>query len=216
MPRIAAKTIKEHRENIETALVDAAEDILRNEPEGKLTASAIAKRAGIARNSIYRYVKSVDDLRGMVIKRYMPRWMKAVAEATADITDPREWLAAWIAANLRQAATSSHGWLRNIVVAADNAHNPEKPRTASIDNRSTFTKAGVDVDEVHEHANAHLRETWEELVSDNPDIYVALTMAQLGVGFRAVDDGAPVEEVIDTITQVILGMVDTATGNTSA
>lgn len=211
MPRISAKTIKEHRENIETALVDAAEDILRNEPEGKLTAAAIAKRAGIARNSIYRYVKSVDDLRGMVIKRYMPRWMEAVAKATANIDDPREWLAAWVAENLRQAATSSHGWLRNIVVAADNNHSKGHPRTASIDNRNTFTKAGVDVDEVHSHANANLRETWEALVPDNPDIYVSLTMAQLGVGFRAVDDGAPVDDIIDTITKVVMGMVDTAT-----
>ena len=211
MPRISAKTIKEHRENIETALVDAAEDILRNKPEENLTAAAIAQRAGIARNSLYRYVKSVDDLRGMVIKRYMPRWMGAVAAATADIDDPREWLAAWIAENLRQAATSSHGWLRNIVIAADNAHSKGQPRTANIDNRNTFTKAGVDVDEVHSYANANLRETWEELVPDNPDIYVALTMAQLGVGFRAVDDGAPVDDVIDTITKVVMGMVDIAT-----
>ena len=32
MPRITAKTVKEHRENVQTALVDVTEEILRNEP----------------------------------------------------------------------------------------------------------------------------------------------------------------------------------------
>jgi len=86
MPRIAAKTVKEHRENIETALVDAAEEILRNEPGTELTAAAIAKRAGIARNSIYRYVTSVNDLRRLVIERYMPGWMAAVAAVSTPIS----------------------------------------------------------------------------------------------------------------------------------
>lgn len=208
MPRISAKTIKEHRENIETALVDAAEEILRNNPEEPLTAAAIAKRAGIARNSIYRYVQSVDDLRGMVIKRYMPRWMGAVAAATEGVDDPREWLTAWIAANLEQAATSSHGWMRNIVVAADNAGGKGPVRQANMDNRASFTKAKVDVKQVHDHANNHLREVWEELAPSNPDIYVKLTMAQLGVGFREVDNGAPLDEVTETITKVILQMAD--------
>ena len=95
MPRITAKTVKEHRENVQTALVDVTEEILRNEPGTDLTAAAIAKRAGIARNSIYRYVTSVNDLRRLVIERYMPGWMSAVTAATEGIDDPREWLAAW-------------------------------------------------------------------------------------------------------------------------
>ena len=53
-----------------------------------LTAAAIAKRAGIARNSIYRYVTSVNDLRRLVIERYMPGWMAAVAAATAAVAAP--------------------------------------------------------------------------------------------------------------------------------
>ncbi|WQD13318.1 MAG: TetR/AcrR family transcriptional regulator [Lawsonella clevelandensis] len=160
MPRIAAKTVKEHRENIETALVDAAEEILRNEPGTELTAAAIAKRAGIARNSIYRYVTSVNDLRRLVIERYMPGWMAAVAAATADIDDPREWLSAWLTVNLEQAAASDHGWMRTIVVNAENPGGRTPNVTATIDNRNSFTRAGVDVDEVHARANSNLADVW--------------------------------------------------------
>lgn len=120
MPRITAKTVKEHRENVQTALVDVTEEILRNEPGTDLTAAAIAKRAGIARNSIYRYVTSVNDLRRLVIERYMPGWMSAVTAATEGIDDPREWLAAWVSVNLEQAVASDHGWMRNVVVSAEN------------------------------------------------------------------------------------------------
>ena len=63
MPKIAAPTVAEHREHIRVALIDAAEAILRaGEP---LTAGVVSGAAGIARNSIYRYVDSVDDLRGL-------------------------------------------------------------------------------------------------------------------------------------------------------
>ena len=42
MPRITAKTVKEHRENVQTALVDVTEEILRNEPGTDLTAAALS------------------------------------------------------------------------------------------------------------------------------------------------------------------------------
>ena len=92
MPKIAAPTVAEHRANIQTKLVDAAEEILRAGEPDRLTAATVANAAGIARNSIYRYVESVDDLRGMVLSRYMPDWLANVAAAVADIEDPAERL----------------------------------------------------------------------------------------------------------------------------
>lgn len=207
MPRIAAKTVKEHRENIETALVDAAEEILRNEPGTELTAAAIAKRAGIARNSIYRYVTSVNDLRRLVIERYMPGWMRAVAAATDGIEDPHEWLAAWLTVNLEQAAASDHGWMRNIVVSAENPGGKHANVTATIDNRNSFTRAGVDVNDVHARANSHLSEVWEQLAPGRAGIYTNLTMAQLGVGFRALEAGDSLENVTPIIVQSVLAMI---------
>lgn len=216
MPRIAAKTVKEHRENIETALVDAAEEILRNEPGTELTAAAIAKRAGIARNSIYRYVTSVNDLRRLVIERYMPGWMAAVAAATADIDDPREWLSAWLTVNLEQAAASDHGWMRTIVVNAENPGGRTPNVTATIDNRNSFTRAGVDVDEVHARANSNLADVWEKLAPGRSIIYTNLTMAQLGVGFRALEAGDTLAEVRPIIVQSVLAMIPSDNAGSSA
>ena len=79
MPKIAAATVAEHRENVLAALVDASERILRaGDP---LTAGVVSSAAGIARNSIYRYVESVDDLRVLVLERYLPGWERAVTTA---------------------------------------------------------------------------------------------------------------------------------------
>ena len=71
MPKIDAPTVAEHRARVQQRLVDAAESILRDSPSQPLTAAAVSAQAGIARNSIYRYVDSVDDLRVLVIRRYL-------------------------------------------------------------------------------------------------------------------------------------------------
>ncbi|GAB48210.1 TetR/AcrR family transcriptional regulator [Mobilicoccus pelagius] len=115
MPRIAAATVREHRENVRTALVDAAESIARSEGVEGLTAGAVTKAAGIARNSIYRYVDSVDDLRGLVLERHLPGWTSAVTEAVEDAgDDPAARILAWADANLVQAADTGHGWLMDL------------------------------------------------------------------------------------------------------
>ena len=50
MPKIAAATVAEHRENVLAALVDASERILRaGDP---LTAGVVSSAAGIARSQI--------------------------------------------------------------------------------------------------------------------------------------------------------------------
>lgn len=112
MPKISAPSVAEHREHIQTQLVDAAEELLRRgEP---LTASAVSQAAGIARNSIYRYVYSIDDLHGMVLARYLPAWDTAVRAALASYSDPGEQIVAWVRVNLEQAVGTGHGWLMDV------------------------------------------------------------------------------------------------------
>lgn len=112
MPRIAAATVREHRENVRAALIDAAETIVRTQGADALTAGAVTKAAGIARNSIYRYVDSVDDLRGLVLERHLPGWESAVSTALAVAdNDPADRIEAWCRANLEHAAATGHDWL---------------------------------------------------------------------------------------------------------
>ena len=108
MPKIAAATVAEHRENVLAALVDASERILRaGDP---LTAGVVSSAAGIARNSIYRYVESVDDLRVLVLERYLPGWERAVTTALAPLDDPGDRVVEWVRVIIRQAHLTGHGW----------------------------------------------------------------------------------------------------------
>ena len=74
MPKINADSVRAHRAQVLAALIDSAEFLLTQDSGTTLTAGAVAARAGIARNSIYRYVDSIDDLIEMVATRGFPRW----------------------------------------------------------------------------------------------------------------------------------------------
>ena len=84
MPKIDAPTVREHHEAVKARLIAAADRILRESGSGVLSAGAVAREAGIARSSIYRYVDSVDDLRLLTLAAYMPRWRNAVFDRVDD------------------------------------------------------------------------------------------------------------------------------------
>lgn len=188
MPKIDAPTVAEHRARIQSRLVDAAEEILRS-GSGQLTAGAVTAAAGIARNSIYRYVDSVDDLRTMVVDRHLPAWLEALEAALSVATSPGDRVVAWVAANLTQAAESGHGWLMEAA----------RHRTAD---------SPVDevVDRAHRGARDSLTDAWRELLATDgadPDservaVAVALTVGIVDAGFRQLDlarDPAVVQEL---------------------
>lgn len=102
MPKIDAPTVAEHRAMIRTRLIDAAEAILRESPSSHLTAGAVTSAVGIARNSIYRYVDSVEDLRSLVVDRYLPGWLTTVSAAMEIAGSPGEGVVAWVRSNLEQ------------------------------------------------------------------------------------------------------------------
>lgn len=177
MPKISAPTVKEHREAVQTKLVDAAEVILRNQGLGELTAGAVTAQAGIARNSIYRYVESVNDLRGLVLARYLPRWMAAVDAQVGQHTDPRARVLEWVRANLEQASVNGHGWLMAVA------------RSTRIDH-----SLRADLDSAHESAD-FLGQGLAELGLVNMPIRAGLIRAIVDAGFRSLDEGESLEDV---------------------
>lgn len=108
MPRISADSVPEHRARMFEALVDSAEELLAGRSE--VTAGAVAARVGIARNSIYRYVDSIDDLIEVAIGRSFPRWAASVRDAVVAESDPEDAVVAYVRANLELAADGSHAW----------------------------------------------------------------------------------------------------------
>lgn len=196
MPRIDAPTVAEHHARVKARLVDAAEDLLRaGEP---LTAQAVSEAAGIARNSIYRYVDAVADLRGLVIEKYLPPWLDAVVADLADTPDPAARIVRWVSANLVQAASSGHGWLMGIISASGGA---------------------AEVDAAHAGMRDVLDRAWRELLdgdSARSEVASALTAGILEGGFRQLASGYPVDlvvEVASTATEgVVRAMTSTHTG----
>ena len=168
---------------IRTRLINAAEQLLRATPSAPLSAGAVTAQAGIARNSIYRYVDSVEDLRGLVVNRYLPDWLGAVAEAMQHVDRPENRVVTWVRANLEQAAGTGHGWLME--AARHQAPN------ASIDET---------VNQAHAGMRSSLSDAWSELVASHPErlpIAVGFTVGILDAGFRQLDQGRPAELVAD-------------------
>lgn len=191
MPKISAATIAEHREIIQTKLVDAAEQILlAGEPE-RLTAAAVAKAAGIARNSIYRYVESVDDLRGLVLARHLPSWLDSVEAALVDVTDPAERIVVWTAANLRESARSGHGWLMTM------GRTDMSPVTEEV------------MEQAHSVMRDVLAKALMELLGDPHQARIAAGYIRgvLEAGFRMQDAGLPVDDVVDVAEKSLRGLV---------
>lgn len=175
MPKIGAPTVAEHREMIRTRLIDAAEAILREAPSAQLTASAVTSGAGIARNSIYRYVDSVEDLRGMVVDRYLPDWLTAVAAAMDAVSTAEDRVVTWVRANLEQAATTGHGWLMEAART--------RPARALLDQS---------VSQAHTGMRDTLIAAWTDLLPAHPDravIATGLTIGVLDAGFHQLDEG---------------------------
>ncbi len=197
MPRISAPTVAEHRTMVQQHLVDAAEQILRSGQPDALTASAVTHAVGIARNSIYRYVDSVDDLRGLVLARHLPSWLDAVESELASIDDPADRIAVWVRANVEQAARSGHGWLMSL-------GQTTAPSEATI--------------KVMESAHAIMRDVlanaWGKLVDDRETAMVgaALVRGLLDACFKQLDAGRDVELVAqlgeESTRRVVATVVD--------
>lgn len=197
MPRISAPTVAEHRTMVQQQLVDAAEQILRSREPDALTASAVTHAVGIARNSIYRYVDSVDDLRGLVLARHLPAWLDAVESELSSIEDPADRIAVWVRANVEQADRSGHGWLM------------------SLGQTTTPSEATI---KVMESAHAVMRDVlanaWAALVEDREAAMVgaALVRGLLDACFKQLDAGRDVKLVArlgeESARRVVATVVD--------
>jgi AcrR family transcriptional regulator len=114
MPRIKEATLEEHRRNTMNALLDSAETIMREQGSDALTPAAVSRGAGIARNSIYRYVRDMQDLRRGLMNRHLPDWLDALSEALSTLDDPADVIATWVRVNLEQSVIHGHEWLTHL------------------------------------------------------------------------------------------------------
>jgi AcrR family transcriptional regulator len=111
VPKIAAATLAEHREQRRDALLEAATSVMRE--SGTVTMAAVAERTGLSRSAVYEYYRSSADLIADVLVDELAAWIDHLADATSGIDDPRERLVAWIRAALAYVADGRHALVRS-------------------------------------------------------------------------------------------------------
>ncbi|MFI9492296.1 MULTISPECIES: TetR/AcrR family transcriptional regulator [Streptomyces] len=185
MPKIEADSVREHRAQRLAQLIDAAEAILEESGVDSLTAGAVAARAGIARNSIYRYFDSIEDLLELVVTREFPAWIEAVEQAISAETTPEERAAAYVRANLEQAARGTHGW------------------RASLSRGRLSPSARERVRELHTSLHEALAHVIRDLGCPQPELTVAVLQAVVDACIRRIDQGDELTVVSDFATQAV-------------
>ena len=108
MPQIDAPTVAEHRARQREQLLDAAERLLIDGGIGALNFRVLGEQTGLARNSIYRYFASRDDIIAAVCERELPEWLERLELAMADESDLDGRVAAFVRTQLTLVAQGHH------------------------------------------------------------------------------------------------------------
>lgn len=182
MPRIDAATVAEQRAQRYDKLIAAAEEILAEKGLDALTTGAVAKRAGIARNSLYRYFASIDDLVELVVTREFPSWVRAVQAAVDEATTPSDRIAAYVRSNVQQAAGSTHGW------------------RSALSKTSLSEGARARVRDMHIELNDIARHALKELHPEQIDLQLAIIQALVDACVRRIDVGDDPDDVLSYAT----------------
>lgn len=198
-PKISAPSVREHHAMMLEKLVDSAEEVLRNEGPAALTAGVVAKSAGIARNSIYRYVDSVDDLRALVLERYIPEWGERLSRAIEEHDEPYDRLQTLIALSLDIGAEAGHQWLVDVLVAGAGRGRKaeETPSGPEIQSRSGA------IMNFHQELARNITELWRELTPQSATINSRMTRSLLDAGLKLLDHGHDLERVKATSMRVL-------------
>lgn len=123
MPRIAAPTVKEHRDHQHEVILDAVGAILAEGGYESVELGAVGERVGLARTSLYRYARHRDELVAQWLQR---AFGPAMAEAQAVLGGPgppASRLAAWLDGQLDFAAKPRDGAAARLMAEFD--HLPE-------------------------------------------------------------------------------------------
>jgi len=117
-PRIQAATIVEQRQMRQRQLIDAALAIAMESGAANITVAAVAKRAGLARSSMYEYFSSSADLIADLVIEELALYQKRLAHAVKGTEDPYQHIELWIAAALQYVVDGRHMLIKSLNAAA--------------------------------------------------------------------------------------------------
>ncbi|WP_295629141.1 TetR/AcrR family transcriptional regulator [uncultured Corynebacterium sp.] len=191
MPKITGPTVVEHRAAQHRALLDAAEALITEAGGEVPTLTEVAEAVGLARSSVYLYVKSRKDLVVQLLLDVIPAWTDGITSAMDSAgDDPVARLKVYVDETFRLFIEGDHGPL---MVAAQ--HFPE-----------SFMEPSVQ--EAHNALDPVLNALFDELggsaaVAARPLIEAAVQRgAEVVVSGRAGED-----EVREGLHRMVAGLV---------
>ncbi|MFJ3615688.1 MULTISPECIES: TetR/AcrR family transcriptional regulator [Streptomyces] len=180
MPKIHAASVADHRSQQRAALLDAAREVLAEGDASKVTFAEVARRTGLARNSVYKYFPDRGHLLTEVVREAAPRWTERIRAALAAAGDsPEERVAAHVTAQLEMVRDGEHRVARSTADAQDAA----------------ALRAGAD--EAHRALLDPLVDALRELGDDDPLMTARLLQGFVNAATTALEAGAAYDAVTD-------------------
>jgi AcrR family transcriptional regulator len=99
-------------------LIDAALAIALESGAANITVAAVAKRAGLARSSMYEYFSSSADLIADLVIEELALYQKRLAQAVKGTEDPYQHIELWIAEALQYVVDGRHMLIKSLNAAA--------------------------------------------------------------------------------------------------
>ncbi len=163
MPRIAAPTVKEHRDHQHEAILDAVGAILAEQGYEGVELAVVGERVGLARTSLYRYARDRDELVAQWLERAFGPAMADAQSVLGSSDAPVERLVTWLEGQLEFAAAPRDGAAARLMAEFD--HLPEQIQALVIDGHRPLRDA--------------LAATVEEALASQPERDPALVLALL-------------------------------------
>ncbi len=124
MPRIAAATVREHRDQQHEAILDAVGAILADDGYDGVELATVGERVGLARTSLYRYARHKDELIAQWLERAFGPAMADAQSVLGSSDPPAERLAAWLDGQLEFAAKPRDGAAARLMAEFDHLPGP--------------------------------------------------------------------------------------------
>lgn len=117
VPRINAPTLAEHAARQEAALVRAAAELFASRGVTEVSLGDVAARAGLARNSIYRYFPDKAHLLAAWFRRELDPLLEASTAIAERRAAPRTRLDAWLDLQLDYLTAPEHRAMTSVASA---------------------------------------------------------------------------------------------------
>lgn len=193
MPKISAATVAEHRARQQSALLDAARELLLDGGYASLTFEALARRTGLARPTVYSYFRTKNEVVIELCKAELPLVAADIEKALRRATTPRDRIAAFIRTQLRAARKRRY----RLAHALANAPLPPDTRQHIM--------------ALHRELVPSAAPLFSELGHPNPTLAAALLQGLINAAVTAVDAGEPPDQVTETtIAAAFTGLVNSS------